>query len=47
MVELNAAEIDEVNGGLIQFLLTAIVVYDAVTDFAEGFQEGYKRASSK
>ena len=41
MVELNAAEIEEVNGGWVHLALAAIAIYDAASDFCEGFAAGY------
>lgn len=46
MRELSVFESEQVSGagGWIPVVLAAIATYDAVTDFAEGFVEGFEEA---
>lgn len=47
MRTLDINEIEEASGGFLQYVLAAIAVYDATTDFVEGFKEGYANANPR
>ncbi|SDK41119.1 hypothetical protein [Stenotrophomonas pavanii] len=47
MRTLEINEIEEVSGGIWAHILTAIAVYDATSDFVEGFKEGYANANPR
>lgn len=47
MRNLEIKEIEQVSGGFWQLVLGGIAVYDAATDFVEGFKEGYENAEAR
>ncbi|WP_315386743.1 class IIb bacteriocin, lactobin A/cerein 7B family [uncultured Stenotrophomonas sp.] len=47
MRTLENNEIEQVSGGIWAHVLAAIAVYDAATDFVEGFKEGYENAEPR